>query len=294
VYHSLVAKSQPLYPLPPGYAFHRMAQRLAFWTVGRSDGIYAMWIIVAAGLAGFILRKRAHPQTWFVVPSFAILILLFYAVSNPFLHHWYFLAVLLGWFLLVFVGLKYLFDVADDAVRARYDSNKVSFLLRFLSFAAPVVLLTGSAVFTWEAREIDNLPGCVHADAVELRVLTYKKAAEFINRAGKPDDTIAAPEVGSLGYYSRNHIYDACGLVTPEAVPFLPAPYGKRVGPNVGSISAGFAKAVYADWIVTIEIFAVESLMDDPWFNDNYVLVRKFPLQFTTFGCENVLVFHRK
>ncbi len=295
IYHSLIAKSQPLYPFPPGFAFHYIAGKLAFWTVGREHGAYDMWIVVAAAVAGFVFfQRREERRTWFVVPSFMGLILLFYAVSNPFVFDWYLLVVFLGWFPLVAVGLARLFSGAAAATRAKHGAGTTSFLLRGLSVAIPTVLLTNSALFSWQTRDQNNPPGYLPRDHAELRVLVYKQVAEFINSVGKPSDTIAAPEVGALGYYSRNHLYDACGLVTPEAIPFLPVPFGKRVGPNVGSISADFARAVHADWIVTMEVFSIESLVDDPWFRENYALVTAFPLLFHTFSSDNVLVYHRR
>ncbi len=35
-------------------------------------------------------------------------------------------------------------------------------------------------------------------------------------------DRVAAAEIGALGYYWRGGVLDACGLVSPEALPFLP------------------------------------------------------------------------
>jgi hypothetical protein len=294
IYHSLIAKSQPLYPFPPGFAFNYIVGRLAFWTVGSDRGTYGIWIIMAAAVAGFVFQRRNCPPAWFVVPSFAGLILLFYAISNPFVFEWYFLVLFLGWFLLVAVGLSHLFSAAAEAVRMKYGLTTISSLFKILSVVIPMFVLANSAAFTWQTQDPKSIPGYLPRDHAELRTLVYKKVAEFINSVGDPSDTIAAPEVGALGYYSRNHLYDACGLVTPEALPFLPLPYGKRVGPNIGSISADFAKAANADWIVTMEVFSIESLADDPWFKENYALVRVFPLLFRTFSSDYVLVFHHK
>ncbi|MBI5115808.1 hypothetical protein HZA56_05000 [Candidatus Poribacteria bacterium] len=294
IYHSLIAKSQPLYPFPAGFAFNYIVGRLAFWTVGNDGAVYDICVVMAAAVAGFAFRRRICPLPWFVIPSFAGLILLFYAVSNPFMFDWYFLVLFLGWFLLIAVGLSHLFSAAAEAVRVKFGLATISFVFNILSFAIPVFFLANSAAFTWQTRDSRSLPGYLPRDHAELRTLIYKEVAEFINSVGDPSDTIAAPEVGALGYYSRNHLYDACGLVTPEAIPFLPLPYGKRVGPNIGSISAEFAKAVNADWIVTMEVFSIESLADDPWFKENYALVKVFPLFFRTFSSDNVLVFHHK
>ena len=37
----------------------------------------------------------------------------------------------------------------------------------------------------------------------------------------RPDDTIAAPDIGALGYYGQRRVLDLAGLVSPPIVPLL-------------------------------------------------------------------------
>ncbi|RJP66363.1 MAG: hypothetical protein C4532_16250 [Candidatus Abyssobacteria bacterium SURF_17] len=294
IYHSLIAKSRPLYPLPPGYALEYILERMTFWTAGPLGKMYELGVVVLAAAVGLILRKPPDRKTWFVIPLFLLLILVFYGVSNPFVFAWYFPVIFIGWYLFLMTGLACLAAEAVDSIFGRHKLCGPNSFTRTLSLAVPLLLLAASSYSTWREHDFKTPPLSFAGPRNEFRTQTYRDAAYFINEVGNPSDTIAAPEVGALGFYSRNHIFDACGLVTPEAIPFLPPPYGKWVGPNRASISADFAKAVNADWIVTMEIFAVESLIDDPWFRENYVLVKVFPLKFKTFDSKGVLVYRHK
>ncbi len=294
VYHSLIAKSRPLYPLPPGYAIQYILEKMAYGISSPPGGRFWLGVATLAAAAGLALRKPPERKTWFVIPLFPLLILSFYGVSNPLFFDWYFPIVFIGWYLFLMTGIACLTAEAVADVCRRYNVEQQGFLIRTVSAAAPLLILTAASVSTARANGLPLLPLHFVNPRNNFRTQTYRDVANFINRTGNPSDTIAAPEIGGLGFYSRNHLYDACGLVTPEAIPFLPVPFGKRVGPNTGSISAAFARAVNADWIVTMEIFGVESLFDDPWFKQNYVLIKTFPLIFETYDSRNVLVYRHR
>lgn len=294
IYHSLIAKSRPLYPFPPGLALRFILGRLTLWTAGPTGRLYEAGIVMVAAAAGFVFGRRAHRTTWFIIPAFTGLILLFYWVSNPYVFEWYFPIVFLGWFPLVMAGLAYLVMEAAEALRARYGFKERRLLVSTLCAALPLLILANSACFVWKGRDRQTLPGYFASFHAQFRTLAYREAAEFINRVADPSDTVVTPEVGALGFYLNHHIYDCGGLVTPEAIPFLPVPYGKRVGPTISSVSADFAKAVDADWIVTMEVFTVEDLIESPWFRENYVPVKNFPLRFETFHSRHVVVYRHK
>lgn len=294
VYHSLIAKARPLYPFPPGFALRYILGRLTLWTAGPRGSVYELAVVLVVASAGFVFARRVHRTTWFVIPAFTGLILLFYGVTNPYVFEWYFPIVFLGWFPLVMAGLASLVMEAAEALRARYGFKERRLLVSTLCTAIPLVLLANGTAATWTMRNAKTLPGYFASYHAQFRTLAYRKAAEFINRAADSSDTVATPEVGALGFYLNRHVYDSGGLVTPEAIPFLPMPYGKRIGPNIASVSADFARAVDADWIVTMEIFAVEDLIESSWFRENYVPVKKFPLRVKAFHSTHVVVYRHK
>ncbi len=297
IYHSLIAKTRPVYPLPRGFAFRSFVGAMTAWSPGAGYGRIVVWLIVLLACVGLVIRKGDHRKTWYVFPLFLGLILLFYGIGNPLVFSWYFPIAFVGWYALVVAGFAFLMREAVERGCRRFGLGERAGWMPTMFMAVPLFILAVSGNFLWRQSEFDTVPPRLPETGKHfLSTITYKEAADFINDVGAPADTIIAPEIGVLGYYSNHHIYDSCGLVSPEALPFLPVPYGKRVGPAIGSIPADFAKAVKADWIVTTEVFAIESLVEDSWFRENYLLAKKFPLPF--YGdrqySKNVLVYRHR
>lgn len=70
IYHSLIAKMSPVYPLPPGFAMGAVFYRLKLWTTGSREGAYVAGMTGVVALCGFLFQRRAHECTWFVIPCF--------------------------------------------------------------------------------------------------------------------------------------------------------------------------------------------------------------------------------
>ena len=84
--------------------------------------------------------------------------------------------------------------------------------------------------------------------------------------------------MGALGYYFAGRMIDAAGLVSPEAIRFLPVPEDQRMGPAAGAISVQLVRSTYPDWVVTMPIFAQNSLLQSDWFRKYYKLEASVPL----------------
>jgi hypothetical protein len=109
------------------------------------------------------------------------------------------------------------------------------------------------------------------------RTADYRTVAEWLNQVVPAADTVLSPEVGSLGYYYRGPVIDACGLVSSEALPFLPVPSGERNGP--GAVSLELVKHLRPDVVVAMKKLSCRSLYPSEWFHQSYALVRQFPLK---------------
>ena len=124
--------------------------------------------------------------------------------------------------------------------------------------------------------------------------MAYEQAAQILNREALPTDTVAAPEVGALGFYFKGVIYDACGLVSPEAHPFLPVPADQRLRPAIGAISAPFLKQVHSAWVVSMPLFSIKSLNPSDWFNKNYYVYKIVTLPRPVWGDKTVIIYKRR
>lgn len=293
IYHSLIAKSRPLYSLPAGFALQKILNKLAFWTSGRSDNMVVLAVAMVCSLAGLLFYKNNERKMRFAFPVFVSLVLLLYGLGNPLVFAWYFPIIFIGWLQILVVGLYCFVMEVVERLQKRFGFPMSTSMIRVICTALPVMLLVNSTYFAWHEHKKYTAPGFFGKEADHFRILSYKQIAECLNEVGGHSDTIASPEIGALGYYSRLHIYDACGLVTPEAIPFLPVPYRRGIKPATGSISAEFVRSVDADWVVTMPHFARASLFPSEWFGENYALIARFPLSFETWNDKHVLVYRR-
>jgi Gpi18-like mannosyltransferase len=272
---SVIAKSKPIYPLPPDWARGKIFLYLilsvfpasTFFFKAFSSGISSTTsllellslhilsiLFVVLGISGFFTCKPILKKNIWIIPFLFVSIIAFYSISNPLMFAWYYALIFVLWLLVLFPGIIF---VAK--------SNPKFKVFVFCS----LLLIVSNYIWINKPTFVVDL-----IDPGRLRTLRYKEAALYLNRIKNIDSLkIAAPEIGALGYYSKAFILDACGLVTPEAVPLLPVPADQRVDSTVGAISVDFVKLTKPDFVVTMEIFARESLLKDKWFYEKYLMM---------------------
>ena len=106
------------------------------------------------------------------------------------------------------------------------------------------------------------------------QLAAYERTARWIEANLEPGLSVAAAEIGILGYRLDRRIVDACGLVSPETLPFLPVPAAQR-GAQLGSFSVELVQATRPDIVVTLPAFAEGSLLHNEWFGAAYRLVHE-------------------
>ena len=293
VYHSIIAKARPLYPMPAGQAIMLILRSIASWSTGGLIPAAARPLLLVPGLvvfllvlAGRVLLPRFRPQPRQPAApdaSLLLLLLLFFTLTNPLMFDWYYPPVTLLWFCVFAGGLP-----ALAAWTGRRRLETAALVLLVLLAALPATRL-----FTRQVREhrpAFELP--LDKEGYRLRVMTYRATAEWLNETVPPGTNLAAPEIGALGYYyRRGPVLDACGLVSPEALPYLPVPEDERSAP--GTISLGFVRDLRPDVVVTMARYARRSLYPSPWFDSSYVLVAEMTLPRPLWGSPFVDVFFR-
>ena len=331
IYHSILAKSRPLYPLPIGKALRKLLDELAIWTAGGRAWLSSaasaiclpvLALVLAAGAFGYVARvrrgspgdakpsgrfgaERAVPKSvlrgalaWaamdcsLAVPALFELFVAFYAVSNPLLFSWYYPPVEFLWFLALASGVIFAAAWLKERRGPVLASVPLLGLIGLVSVSALPPLLQGtSARHPLTDMRLESTPELA-------RTIPYRAVTEWLNRVVRPGDTLMAPEIGSLGYRYGGRVIDACGLVSPEVLPFLPVPPNERIRPEAGAISLELVKHLQCDVIVTMQRFACRSLYPSPWFHQNYELVRQFepilPLRDWGPGGDTVDVFFRR
>jgi hypothetical protein len=297
---SLVAKCIPVYPLPPGKALSDFISCLESWTTNlhwdclrQMRTVIVMDAVLLGTIACLWWRPYRQRGAWMPV-AFFWLIFLLYAIGNPLLFEWYVPAFLGVSLIILTTGLPATGHLLHRALSGRHWPR----LARAAEPAMVAVAMLWLAVTTVERHRqtgqgLDAALFMTNTDPIRLRVRAYEKAAKMLNKQTTPSMVIAAPEVGSLGYYSNARILDACGLVSPEVHPYLPVPDNERARPDVGAIGIQMVEKLAPDYVVSMEIFCYVSLDRSSWFKANYELVQKVPLPERCWDSDNVLIFKR-
>jgi hypothetical protein len=282
--HSVLAKARPLYPQPAGEALRVAADAMGAWS---ADGPLLLWqrldrgsfdrmleadllptlhatIVVLLGVWAIVMWWTAIPGRNTVrklaLPLTLGLLVAFYAAANPQMMSWYYPALQATW--LVFVLAPALAPGTAPATGRLLRGGVASILI-------------GSAFLVAARRE--NKPdtslvrqGSVLPDRARM-MAAYVRAASWVGRNSDPGARVAAAEIGVLGYLLDRRILDACGLVTHEALPFIPASPEER-GEETIVIPVAFVKATHPDFVVSLAAFVDPSLLRSPWFLSAYAL----------------------
>lgn len=294
--HSIIAKLQPVYLIPPGWAGDTIAARIAAWAaaplVGRlpqgAVGLVAAVLLLAASV-GLTCTARGRQLVGWALPALYGLLLAFYWVTNPFLFRWYWPFFWSLAFLLLAAGLPLLASRLWESRRRALRVLGAAPFVVVLALLAYEPLFANDFLRTTLARQ-----PITYVEPDRARLPVYRQAAEWLNARTTPATTVAAPEIGVLGYYYHGYIYDACGLVSPQALPFLPAPASERNSGWDGVIGTAFVRAVQPDYVVSMTTFSVRSIDRDPWFLSHYDLVQRLALPHEIWGAREVLIYARR
>jgi hypothetical protein len=247
-------------------------------------------MVFEAACLGYGLRRRLlglrHSPVLLVAALFGLLVV-FYFVTNPLMFDWYYPALEVLWFALLIPGIIWL----GSSLRRRLPA------IGILLTALPLVFLAYSALGPplsrlYAGEGVTELH--IERDDVRSRIVTYQAAAEWLNENAPENWVVAGPEIGALGFYYRGRILDACGLVSREAIRFLPVPEDERSHPESGAIARAFVHSLQPDAVVTMSDFAHLSLYRDPWYQANYVRVGQFALPYELWDSTTVDVFFRR
>lgn len=298
--HSLIAKSAPLYVLPPGNAAAYLVAQVSRWAcASRSTAVVprlgrlAAFVVLALSLHGLLVSPDVRKNGSWCSPLMLGSMIGLYALANTLVFQWYLPPIWVLWALIIVAGLpRFGFWTSSKAKRPFPGGQRA--LIGILTLVGLVIVACApfrDLAALWRAGRITH-PSVATPDRARIRA--YRQAAEWLNSVAPPTASAAAPEIGAFGFYFQGHIYDACGLVSPQALPFLPIPADERLGGAVGAIGTAFVKATLPDYVVTIPYFSSKSIDQDPWFQSNYDLAKHIPLPMEVAGSVEVLIYARK
>lgn len=288
--HSIIAKARPIYMLRPLHAYDDLVLNLGqlFSAPGAIGGLLTLVFLGWCTVSCLTSRTLRDHNAW-AVPALFWGIFAGYSYGNPMLFEWYYPLVFIPALLTAALGVSTIFDPMSRPLGSRRGVARSAIgVLCMIWLAAATILGWNSHPRSpnspnWSVFRLDSEPG-------RLRCKAYKDTAVWLNGVRKPHETVMAPEIGALGYYLKGNLIDACGLVSPEAIPYLPVPASERLGGEYGSIPLAFVRNVRPEFIVTLPVFAMKNVLEAPWATSTYHTVREFYLPIPTYGSDRIIV----
>ncbi len=276
--HSMFAKTLA-YHLPQEAGLIRLLQHYATPFVGHL--LFGTWWIglglvlfpILFGLGGIRLCHE-KPEAW---PIFAYPWIYFitFSVANPLIFRWYLTPPLPAYFLGIFLGV--------DRISQDIKSN-----LPHIAFA---ILAVGLTLNGWTLHP-DHGPTrpAPRMAYIELELLYEQVGRDFVGWI-KPGETLAAGDIGALGYFSRAHILDTIGLISPQSTSYYPLPDSLLAEGQNYAIPPDLIVELEPDYLVVLEAYGRNGLLRDARFNQRYDLMRTIPTDI--YGSRGMLVFKR-
>jgi len=250
----------------------------SFWPHERGFGwrvIYSFAnAIFLSSIYGFVaLRQLKRDSSVVVFFGYPLLFTLVFAWANPTMVFWYLVPLLPYWLVGLVEGISTFANLILGSSRRRFALPAVLAILAMSQLLAIDVFRTAQA-----SKEIP-------------RELLYQQLALELDQQ-MVDSTLAASEIGVLGYYSSAYILDTVGLVSPQAIPYYPA---KRVSDEWSGNYAIPTELILdhePDYLLSLEVFMRHTLLQSQSFMQQYSLIEK--VECSTFGSDGILVFRRK
>ncbi len=294
--HSIVAKSMT-YLLPPNTALTRLLQHFATpFLEHLTFGIN--WIGVGLILYPFLSLVGVY-HFWQKGKRLSMLLLYpffyfgAYAIANPLIFRWYLTPPLPIYMMLILIGAEKIIRALLAILDQKVFRNKIGLVFNW-------ILLPGLLIippFLLSAKDWTLVPdhGIVHPTPsmayIQLELL-YKQAADRLlpEIQSHPNATLAAGDVGVLGYFTGLRILDTVGLNSLEALHYYPL--DKKYYAINYAIPPDLIMDYKPEYIVILEVYARLGLLKDSRFQGDYTLIYKIPTDM--YSSDGMLIFAKK
>ncbi len=297
--HSMAAKAVAYY-LPADSAFIRLLQHYSIPFMGNQT-FGAWWIGVGMLLCPFlfiigglqVLKSEPHAWPFLVYPwlYFAV-----FAIANPLIFRWYLTPPLPFYMLTILVGADRLLTAIfspESAGDISLASPRRRWMQHLTAITAVILLPLALISQDWVARPDHGLSRPAPGMAWYQLELLYRQAADSLApELGALDSpaTLAAGDVGVLGFYTPTRILDTVGLNSPQSTRYYPL--DERYYAINYAIPPDLILDQHPDYIVILEVYGRNGLLPDARFQQAYELIEKIPTDI--YGSEGMLIFKKK
>lgn len=310
--HSVTAKLL-VYRLGAGSSFIRLLQHYATpfmeaeWggvaMIGIGLVLYPFLFIIGARRA---LKTEARALAWVIYP---VLYFIAFALPNPLLFRWYLTPPLPAWMFFILMGLEGILgavftgnrqknnektkaemaDIPAPKGSAKIATRPTRINMKWVVEAMVIALPLASSLAAWRIT-LDHGPARPAPEMAFIKLeMLYHQVAEKLKSQITPGTLLAAGDVGVLGYETGARILDTVGLNSPtslEYYPLDPAAYVINY-----AIPAQLILDQQPDWVVILEVYGRNTLLENERFLAEYELVETLPTDL--YGSRGMLVFKR-
>jgi len=287
--HSMLAKSIA-YRLDPGTGMVRLIQN--YGTPFFEDLTFGTGILILTAplyfflaMVGILAAEKSRPESGAAAGLvFPWLYFVAFSAANPLIFRWYLAPPLPFLFLSIFLGLAALLGLLKPQAG---NPPRVVRRLLFGALAAAALILY---LRDWKFVP-DHGPSRPAPEMAFIRLeLEYRTAAEDLRARILPGYTIAAGDVGVLGYFLDAPILDTVGLNSPEAVRYYPLP--DSMYEIVYAIPPDLILSARPEIVVFLEVYGRNGLLQDTRFSEEYRKCGEYPSDM--YGSRSMLVYCRK
>lgn len=288
--HSVQAKLGA-YRLPPEAALIRLLQH--YTTPFMADIWFGAAIAVGSGLLLYPFFYLVGAKKIFQISDKSLVIMIYpwlylvvFAIANPLIFRWYLTPPLPFLFFGILMGINSFLTSIFSAKKFHIPI----FLQKGLLLILLIVLPFGSLLNNWQLHPDHGLDRPAPGMAWFKLELLYQKAAQIVSPYLKVDTTLAAGDVGVLGYFTQTRILDTVGLNSPEVLDYYPL--DEKYYVTNYAVSPDLIIDQQPDLVVLLEVYGRLGLFVDPRFNEQYDLLGLLPTDI--YGSEGMHIYIRK
>ncbi|GAB4472103.1 MAG: hypothetical protein Kow0088_06440 [Anaerolineales bacterium] len=292
--NSIAAKALA-YHLPQHSALIRLLQHYA--TPFAEDKTFGKWGIAAGlilypSLALFggmeFLRKTKRMLAFTLFPWIYFLV---FALANPLIFRWYLTPPLPFYILCIFMGTIALWRRIAQAIQSKVTQLRIN--CSAIQICSTIILPTLLILPAWQLHPTHGPDRLAPEMAYIQLELHYNEAVNFLEAySPKPLSslTIAAGDVGVLGYRTNAYILDTVGLNSPQTLDYFP------IEPQYYVINYAIPTQLILDnlpdYVVMLEVYGRKTLLTSKDFLMRYRLVNKIDTDI--YGSDGLLIFKKE
>jgi Gpi18-like mannosyltransferase len=289
--HSVLAKMQA-YRLQPFDALIRLLQHYATpfleedWlntaiAIGIGLVLYPFLYLVGARRAW---RADKRSLVYLLYPW---LYLLAFSIPNPLIFRWYLTPPLPPYFLFILLGAD---QLLNSLFRLKLKAPTAAAAWRTVVPALLLICLPLASTMTGWDLHPDHGPDRPAPDMAWFKLeLLYQQAAGILAPQLTPAQTLAAGDVGTLGYFTSARILDTVGLNSAVSLHYYPLDASYYVINY--AIPTRLILDQKPDYVVVLEVYVRKTLLQDAQFKHDYQLIQTLPTDI--YGSNGLLIFKR-